>query len=93
MVIEKRREIGEIFVPEGLRENEETRETHGIGEVMKEESIAITGIGIGSDEVGGGRGVGIIEVVFTDEEVVGIDTKRRIDVEGWSTESHDTKGY
>jgi hypothetical protein len=77
------RERGEA--PEGLRENEEARETHGIREMMKEEAVTITGIGIGGDEVGGGgRGGGIIEEIFADEEVVGIDTKGRIDVEGWT---------
>jgi hypothetical protein len=71
--------------PEGLRENEEARETHGIREMMKEEAVTISGIGIGGDEVGGGRrGGGIVEEIFADEEVVGIDTKRRIDVEGWT---------
>ncbi|MCI80720.1 hypothetical protein A2U01_0101991 [Trifolium medium] len=52
--------------------------------MMKEEAVAITGIGIGGDEVGGGRGGGNIVKVFADEEVVGIDTKGRVDVEGWT---------
>lgn len=67
---------------------------------MKEETRAVTKIGgvrrigdVAGDEwreMNGGDW--IVEDVFTDDEIGGVDKERSFHVEGWPAESHYTKG-
>lgn len=83
--------------PEGLRKEEKTRETDGIGRMAKEESIAVTEIGVEgvgrrhvATEQGGGWG--IVGEILTGEKIERVDTEGRIDVERRFAQSHHPEG-
>lgn len=76
--------------PEGLREEEEAGEAHGVGGVVEEESSAVAEIGgisrwLDSEASEEARKVGgsnrIVEDVLADEEIGGVDEERSVDLE------------
>lgn len=83
-----------------MREEEEGREAEGIGGVAEEKSGAVAEIGgvVGRGdkwlqkrrEEGGSDGV--VEDIFTDEKICGVEEERRVDMEGWLAESHHPEG-
>lgn len=81
--------LPKINRPEGLRENEEAREAHGIRGIMEEESAAVRQIWIvwfGGKSVKKVRevssGDGVVEDVFAGKEIGGIEAERGFNVEG-----------
>lgn len=86
--------LSQINSSEGLREDEEAGESHGVGEMLEEESVAIVGIGGVVGGGGGGErrgGGGVVEDVFTDEEVGGVEAEGWVDVEGRSAKTHNAE--
>lgn len=84
-----------------MGENEETRETDGIGGIAEEESSAVAEIGVGcgiddvavekARELGGGNRV--VEDILTHEEIGGVKPERDgVHMEGGPTEPHNPEG-
>ena len=82
--------------PEGLGEDEEAGEAHGVGGVVEEESGAVSEIwgvgGVGdvgvdkSGEVGGGDGV--VEDILARNEIDRVQAERRVHVERRPAQPH-----
>lgn len=93
--------LSQINRPEGLGEEEEAGEAHGVGGVAEEEAGAVGGVGgggVGGEEVGGeeggeaGGGEGVVEDVLAGEEIGGVDEERGFDEEGGAAQPHHPEG-